>query len=87
MADGDDGRLRQRLDDGLVEGRLADLVDGGRRLVEEEPVGLAEDGAGERQALLFATRKDLVPGGLLVEARDEARRFIASSAATISASE
>ena len=74
MADRDDRRVRQPLLDDPVDRFLGRLVEGRRRLVEEEPVGLREERARDREALLLAERQGLRPERFLVEPVDEMRQ-------------
>ena len=48
VADRDDGRIRQALEQQAVEHGLCRLVERRRRLVEEQPVGLLQERAGDR---------------------------------------
>src|ERR1700730_2455143 len=67
MADADHRRPRQPLLEKGVEPRLRLLVHGGGRLVEEEPLRLLHDGAGEGDALLLPGRELERPVSALAE--------------------
>ena len=71
MADADHRRVGQPLLEEGVEPRLRLLVHGGGRLVEEEPLRLLHDGAGEGDALLLPGRELERLVGALVEALAE----------------
>ena len=67
VADRDDRRVRQLLADDLVDLRLGPLVEGGRGLVEKQPVRLREERPRDGEALLFPEGEGLAPDPLLVE--------------------
>src|SRR5262249_42312815 len=72
VRNGDDRCPRQLLADELVHPSLHRLVEGGGRLVEEEPARRVEERAHEREPLLLVRRQHLVPRLRVPEARDEA---------------
>ena len=74
VADADDAGLRQLPAHELVHLLLARLVEGRRRFVEEDPVGLDEEDAGKGEALLLAEREDAAPVVDIIEARDKVRQ-------------
>ncbi len=67
VRDRDDRRARKPLAEQLVEARLGLLVETRRGLVEEDPIGLDQERARQRQALLLAARKELLPVLGLIE--------------------
>src|SRR5262245_49653088 len=67
MGDVDDSRLREALAERAVDLALASLVEGGGRLVEEEPVRAVQERASEREALLLAAAQQEAPVLRLVE--------------------
>ncbi len=67
MTDRDDGRAGELLAQHPVDRRLARLVEGGGGFVEEQPVGLGEDRAGDGEPLLLTARQAPIPGIDLVE--------------------
>src|SRR3990170_5352860 len=67
VADGDDGRAGQPLDQQTIELRFRPLVERGRRLVEEQPLRLLQERARDRQSLLLPAGKLVGPVGGLVE--------------------
>src|SRR5262245_54835409 len=71
VSDRDHGRLRQLLRDEVVGALLHPLVEPGGGLVEEDPVGLLEQYAGQGNALLLAAGEGLPPVRALVEALPE----------------
>ena len=79
MADRDDAGLRQLAIDRRVELALQLLVERGGRLVQEEPVRLAQKGARDGEPLVLAAREAL-EGDLAAEpdavARNEVRKQI-----------
>ena len=54
MGDGNDGAAGGQAFEGLLDETFALIVECGGRLVEDQDRGIAEDGAGERQALALA---------------------------------
>ena len=74
MRDGDDRGLGQAALQRLVEMRLRLRVEARGRLVEEQPIGLRQQGAGEGDPLLLAAGKALRPVLVLVQMRNETRR-------------
>ncbi len=72
VGDGDRGRaeLLHAIDDQPVDDRAHDGVEAGRRLVEEDDVGLGGDGAGQADALLHAARE--LGRGKVADRRGEA---------------
>ena len=54
MPDADPRRVPQGLSEPAIERRFVVLVQRGRGLVEEQPVGLDEEGSGDGESLLLA---------------------------------
>ena len=71
MADRDDRRCGKYFGKGLVDLGFHGFVHRRGRLVEEEPIGLRQYGAGDREALLLASRKPLLPNSFDIELGDE----------------
>ncbi len=71
MADRYDGGVRQPAFQLAIDCRLRRLVERGRRLVQEQPVGLEDQGARDSEPLLLAARQDVGPVRHLIEAPDE----------------
>jgi hypothetical protein len=67
VAHAEHGRARELLAHQLIEARLGRLVHRRGRLVEEEPVGLLDESAGEGDALLLARGELERPVAGLVE--------------------
>ncbi|MNC85101.1 hypothetical protein D3C83_06780 [compost metagenome] len=74
MADADDRRVRQSLLQQEVEPLLGRRVERAGRLVQQQPVGLAQQRAAERDALLLPDRKLQRPVALLVQTPCEMRK-------------
>ena len=70
MGNADEGRLGQTLQQQLVERRLGLRIERRGRLVEEQPVGPLQEGAGQRQTLLLARRETAIPLMALIELVD-----------------
>ncbi len=54
VADGDDSRFRQPLEQEVIERRLGALIERARRLVEEQPLRFLQERAGDGEPLLLA---------------------------------
>src|SRR6516164_10084002 len=67
VADGDDSRIGQPVEQQAIKLGLGRLVQGGCRLVQEQPIGLLQERAGDRQTLLLAARQLVGPIGGLIE--------------------
>src|SRR4029077_6120216 len=61
MGDADKRGLGQALDDQPIKLRFQFRIEGGRSLIEEQPVRLLEKGTRDRQALLLAGREAAIP--------------------------
>ena len=69
MADRNDGRAGKLRAQHLVERGFGGLVERGGRFVEEQEIRLLQDGARDREPLLFAERQNAVPVRLFVQPR------------------
>ena len=63
-------RRGQPLRQQIVHAPLGRRVERGTRLVEEQPVGPLQEGAGQRQTLLLARREAAIPLMALIELVD-----------------